>query len=97
VVAGLRHAGYVNVCVVNDGSADGTGALALRAGAHVLEHVTNFGQGAALQTGIDYALATARSTSARSTPTDSTRPNRSPRFSRRSTTTTRTLRWVRDS
>lgn len=57
VVAGLRHAGYANVCVVNDGSADGTGALALRAGAHVLEHVTNFGQGAALQTGIDYALA----------------------------------------
>jgi glycosyltransferase involved in cell wall biosynthesis len=57
VVAGLRHAGYANVCVVNDGSGDGTGALALRAGAHVLEHVTNFGQGAALQTGIDYALA----------------------------------------
>ncbi len=57
VVAGLRCAGYANVCVVNDGSADGTGALALRAGAHVLEHVTNFGQGAALQTGIDYALA----------------------------------------
>lgn len=57
VVAGLRHAGYVHVCVVDDGSADGTGSLALRAGAHVLEHVTNFGQGAALQTGIDYALA----------------------------------------
>lgn len=57
VVAGLRHAGYQNVCVVNDGSSDGTAALALRSGAHVLEHVTNFGQGAALQTGIDYALA----------------------------------------
>ena len=57
VVAGLRHAGYHNVCVVNDGSSDATGVLALRAGAHVLEHVTNFGQGAALQTGIDYALA----------------------------------------
>lgn len=56
VVASLRHAGYANVCVVNDGSADGTSALALLAGAHVLDHVTNFGQGAALQTGIDYAL-----------------------------------------
>jgi glycosyltransferase involved in cell wall biosynthesis len=57
VVDGLRRAGYANVCVVNDGSRDGTGALALRAGAHVVEHITNFGQGAALQTGIDYALA----------------------------------------
>lgn len=57
VVAGLRHAGYANVCVVNDGSADATSALAHRAGAHVVEHITNLGQGAALQTGIDYALA----------------------------------------
>ncbi len=56
VVAGLRHAGYGNVCVVNDGSADQTATLALRAGAHVVEHITNLGQGAALQTGIDYAL-----------------------------------------
>ncbi|HEV3090255.1 MAG TPA: glycosyltransferase family 2 protein [Candidatus Cybelea sp.] len=57
VVTGLRRAGYGNVCVVNDGSADQTAALALRAGAHVVEHIINLGQGAALQTGIDYALA----------------------------------------
>lgn len=57
VVASLRRAGYAQVCVVNDGSKDGTAALALAAGASVLDHVTNLGQGAALQTGIDYALA----------------------------------------
>ena|ERR1700722_9852330 len=56
VVSGLRTAGYENICVVSDGSADDTAALALKAGAHVLEHIANLGQGAALQTGIDYAL-----------------------------------------
>lgn len=45
------------VVVVDDCSRDGTGRLALRAGAHVLRHPVNLGQGAALQTGIDYALA----------------------------------------
>lgn len=57
VVASLRRLGYWHVCVVDDGSADETGALALRCGADVLEHVVNLGQGAALQTGIEYALA----------------------------------------
>lgn len=56
VVSSLRACGYGNVCVVNDGSADDTVAVAARAGAHVLEHIVNLGQGAALQTGIDYAL-----------------------------------------
>jgi glycosyltransferase involved in cell wall biosynthesis len=45
-----------NVVVVDDGSSDATGAAALAAGAVVLRHVVNLGQGAALQTGIDYAL-----------------------------------------
>jgi polyprenyl-phospho-N-acetylgalactosaminyl synthase len=56
VVGGLRSAGYSNVCVVNDGSSDATSEIARAANAHVLDHVTNFGQGAALQTGITYAL-----------------------------------------
>lgn len=57
VVRSLRRCGYPSICVVNDGSADGTSAIARAAGAHVLDHITNFGQGAALQTGMRYALA----------------------------------------
>jgi len=45
------------VIVVNDGSNDETAARALGAGAKVLNHLINRGQGAALQTGIDFALA----------------------------------------
>ncbi len=44
------------VVVVDDGSSDNTVEVALSAGAHVLTHPINLGQGAALQTGIDYAL-----------------------------------------
>ena len=57
VVGSLRALGYTRVCVVNDGSVDQTSGLAHNAGAYVLDHITNFGQGAALQTGITYALA----------------------------------------
>ena len=57
MVASLRAAGYDRICVVNDGSPDDTAALALGAGAHVLSHIVNLGQGAALQTGISYALS----------------------------------------
>ena len=48
---------FTNVVVVDDGSTDGTGAAAAQAGATVLRHWLNRGQGAALQTGIDYAVA----------------------------------------
>ena len=48
---------FANVVVVDDGSRDATAAAALAAGAIVLRHAVNAGQGAALQTGIDYALA----------------------------------------
>lgn len=44
------------VVVVDDGSGDGTPDAAHRAGAVVLRHAVNRGQGAALQTGIAYAL-----------------------------------------
>jgi glycosyltransferase involved in cell wall biosynthesis len=45
-----------NVVVVDDGSADATAREAQRGGATVLTHMVNRGQGAALQTGISYAL-----------------------------------------
>ena len=44
------------IVVVDDGSKDDTGRAALAAGATVLTHIVNLGQGAALQTGITYAL-----------------------------------------
>jgi glycosyltransferase involved in cell wall biosynthesis len=50
-------AGRCQVLVVDDGSRDATGAEASQAGATVLTHAINRGQGAALQTGISYALA----------------------------------------
>ena len=48
---------FPNVVVVDDASADQTALLARRAGAHVVRHPINLGQGAALQTGFEYALA----------------------------------------
>jgi glycosyltransferase involved in cell wall biosynthesis len=44
------------VVVVDDGSRDDTAAKARSAGAIVVRHPINRGQGAALQTGIDYAI-----------------------------------------
>lgn len=47
---------YPNVILVDDASNDNTGAAAKAAGAVVLQHLINRGQGAALKTGIVYAL-----------------------------------------
>lgn len=55
VVRGLR-AVVGQVVVVDDGSRDGSGELARAAGATVLRHLINRGQGAALETGTRYAL-----------------------------------------
>jgi glycosyltransferase involved in cell wall biosynthesis len=54
VIAELRSV-FAHVVCVDDGSADGTGELALRAGAHLVRHPVNLGQGAAIQTGVEYA------------------------------------------
>jgi glycosyltransferase involved in cell wall biosynthesis len=58
VVSSVRHH-CPHLVLVDDGSRDETGMLASRAGALVVTHPINLGQGAALQTGIDYARACA--------------------------------------
>lgn len=55
VVRELREC-YPNVIVVDDGSRDETARLAQTAGAMVLRHLLNRGQGAALQTGLRFSL-----------------------------------------
>lgn len=55
VVADLRER-YPRVVVVDDGSRDDTSARARAAGATVLRHAFNRGQGAALQSGITFAV-----------------------------------------
>jgi len=46
---------FLPVAVVDDGSTDGTGAVATQAGAMLVEHVANCGKGAALKTGFYWA------------------------------------------
>lgn len=47
---------FRNVVCIDDGSRDGSGEVASGAGAKVVRHPINLGQGAALQTGFEYAL-----------------------------------------
>jgi glycosyltransferase involved in cell wall biosynthesis len=54
IVSDLRST-FGNVVCVDDGSTDGSAAAARTAGAVVLHHVVNLGQGAALQTGFEFA------------------------------------------
>lgn len=53
VIAELRTH-FAHVICVDDGSSDRSGEIARAAGARVLTHPLNLGQGAALQTGFDY-------------------------------------------
>ena len=55
VVAEARET-FPHVVCVDDDSTDGSGARAAEAGAVVVTHPYNLGQGAALQTGFDFAL-----------------------------------------
>ena len=56
VITDLKHHGYRNIIVVDDCSKDTTSQIAKKQGAIVLRHIINRGQGAALKTGIDFAL-----------------------------------------
>lgn len=47
---------FPNVVGVDDASTDGSGDLMREAGARVVRHSVNLGAGAALQTGVDFAL-----------------------------------------
>jgi len=55
VVRDIRRE-FPQVVCVDDGSSDGSAAAARAAGAVVVQHPVNMGQGAALQTGIEYAV-----------------------------------------
>lgn len=54
VIADVRSV-FDHVVCVDDGSTDDTGEIARRTGAHLVRHPINLGQGAAIQTGVEYA------------------------------------------
>lgn len=56
VIHGLKKQGYNNIIVIDDGSKDKTYSIAKENNVDALRHIINRGQGAALKTGIDYAL-----------------------------------------
>ena len=56
VVREVRRA-FTHVVCVDDGSSDDSVDEALKAGAHVVCHPVNLGQGASLQTGFEFALS----------------------------------------
>lgn len=55
-VVALARKSFPNIVCVDDGSSDCSVAEALAGGAVVIQHPVNLGQGAALQTGLDFAV-----------------------------------------
>ncbi len=55
VIRGLFEHGFNNIVVVDDGSSDNTALVAEKEGAKAIKHIINRGQGAALETGDEYA------------------------------------------
>lgn len=56
VVKRILKQGFKNIVVMDDGSRDKTGEIALRAGATVLRNIINMHKGASMKTGSEYAL-----------------------------------------
>lgn len=56
VIDSLMKNGYCNIAVVDDGSRDKTYDIALNKGVWTIKHPINLGQGAALETGIEFAI-----------------------------------------
>jgi glycosyltransferase involved in cell wall biosynthesis len=56
-VVELTRRTFPNIVCVDDGSSDGSAGQIRMTGAHLVRHPVNLGQGAALQTGITYALS----------------------------------------
>ena len=54
VIANARKT-FPNIVAVNDGSADDSAARIHAGGAHLVNHPVNLGQGASIQTGVEYA------------------------------------------
>ena len=48
---------FPNIVCVDDGSSDDSAAEIRAAGVHLVRHPVNLGQGAAIQTGVEYALS----------------------------------------
>ncbi|PHI20318.1 dolichol-phosphate mannose synthase [Lewinellaceae bacterium SD302] len=55
VIASLKEHGFRKICVIDDGSTDGTSKVARSLGITTIAHQINRGAGAAVQTGIEVA------------------------------------------
>jgi glycosyltransferase involved in cell wall biosynthesis len=55
LISAVKH--FKNVVCVDDGSTDGSAKVMVGLPVHLVKHPVNLGQGAALQTGIEYALS----------------------------------------
>jgi glycosyltransferase involved in cell wall biosynthesis len=56
-VIGNARKAFANIVCVDDGSRDNSAEQIRAAGAHLVRHPVNLGQGAAIQTGVEYARA----------------------------------------